>query len=162
MPLTCVPPRADPPDSCQPHSRHSPALPAGCCSRTALWGRKPYCRHGPDGRDLVLARWDSATAHGPGWVGNHLRTAVDTYGVCPYILARVSERSGPGKLLVRGSHDATPGKLEQALLSEVCPSSFRLSAPTPSQPVRCFKVSEMGGSCITHWYTMALLKAGFW
>ena len=49
---------------------------------------------------------------------------VDSYGTCPYILARVSERSGPSKLLVRGSHGCSPANLEQALVAEVSSCSF--------------------------------------
>lgn len=65
-------------------------------------------------------------------MGKHLRTMVDTYGTCPYILVRVSERSGPGKLLVRGCHGLDPAKLEQALLSEVRPN-LSCSSRKPSK-----------------------------
>ena len=81
----------------------------------------------------VERRWESAAgAAPPTWVGAHLPAVqIDSWGSYPFVLARVTDRGGRQKLLVRGKNGTDEGQALATLQAEVASSAVRQRLPGP-------------------------------
>lgn len=72
----------------------------------------------------VNQRWGDVSTAGDSWAGHYLPTVqVDTYGTFPFVLLKVTDRSGVNKLLVRGKIAFVEAQLLQAAhkeISQIC------------------------------------------